>query len=72
MSKRLVDVLRAEAAGEDLQEGPHGVHVFAMRKDGSTYQIGYVSFSAIYQNTSGVMDAISRIKFGAAQRREEE
>lgn len=34
----LADVLRAEAAGEDLQEGPFGIHVCAMRKDGKLYE----------------------------------
>ena len=59
------DVLRAEAAGQDLQEGPCGLHVCAMRRDGRLYELGHVSETLIYQNPQAAHAAISRIKFRA-------
>jgi len=61
--KRFADVLRAEVAGVDLQEGPYGVHVFAMRQDRSVYELGSVSESMVYQNPAAAHAAISLIKF---------
>lgn len=60
----LADILRAETAGQDLQEGPHGVHVCAMRKDGGLYELGSVSEAMAYQDPAAAMRAIGHIKFG--------
>jgi len=66
MSKSpFTDVLRAEAAGLDLQEGQYGVHVYAMRQDGTLYELGSVSESMVYQDPQGARTMISRIKFQA-------
>lgn len=62
-SRLLADVLRAEAAGQDLHEGPHGVHVCAMRQDGTLYELGSVSESMVYQKPEAARAAIERIKF---------
>lgn len=59
----LADVIRAEAAGEDLQEGPFGIHVCAMRKDGELYELGSVSESMVFQDPKAARIAISKIKF---------
>lgn len=59
----LADVLRAEAAGADLQEGPHGVHVCAMRQDRTLYEIGSVIAELVYQDPQAARAAIERIKF---------
>jgi hypothetical protein len=57
------DVLRAEVAGLDLQEGPHGVHVWAMRQDRTLYELGSVSEALVYQNPDAARAVIERIKF---------
>lgn len=62
-SRLLADVLRAEAAGQDLQEGPHGVHVCAMRQDRTLYELGSVSEALVYQDPQAARAAIDRIKF---------
>ena len=62
-SRMLADILRAEAAGQDLQEGPYGVHVCAMRQDRTLYELGSVSESLVYQNPDAARAAIERIKF---------
>ena len=59
----LGDVMRAEHAGQDLQEGPYGVHVFAKRKDGTLYELGSVSEDMVYQDRALALAAIDRIKF---------
>ena len=59
----LADVLRAESAGQDLQEGDDGIHVCAMLEDGTLYEIGMVSDTMIYQDPRAAWKAISRIKF---------
>ena len=61
------DVLRAEVAGQDLQEGPYGLHVCAMRRDERLYELGHVSETLVYQNPQAAHAAISRIKFGVAR-----
>ena len=62
-ARLLADVLRAEAAGQDLQEGPHGVHVCAMRQDRTLYELGSVSEALVYQNPQAARAMIERIKF---------
>jgi hypothetical protein len=62
-ARLLADVLRAEAAGQDLQEGSNGVHVCAMRQDRTLYELGYVSEALVYQNPEAARAAIERIKF---------
>jgi hypothetical protein len=62
-ARLLADVLRAETAGEDLQEGPHGVHVCAMRQDRTLYELGSVSEALVYQDPQTARAAIERIKF---------
>ena len=59
----LTDVLRAEAAGEDLQETDDSIVVCAMRADGTLYELGSVSAIAAMQDPNGARAAISRIKF---------
>ena len=59
----IADVLRAEAAEVDLQGRGHEVKAVAMREDGAFYTMGYVSASAIYQDTARACRAISDIKF---------
>ena len=55
--------MRAETAGQDLQEGPHGIHVCAMRQDRTLYELGSVSEALVYQDPQGSSAAIERIKF---------
>lgn len=62
-SQLLSDILRAEVAGEDLQEGPHGILVCAMRQDGTLYEIGRVSMALVMQSPEGAHAAIEHIKF---------
>lgn len=62
-SRLLADVLRAETAGQDLHSGPHGVHVCAMRQDGTLYELGSVSAALVYQKPEAARAAIERIKF---------
>lgn len=62
-ARLLADVLRAETAGQDLQEGPHGIHVCAMRQDRTLYELGSVSDALVYQNPQAARAAIERIKF---------
>ncbi len=62
-SRLLADVMRAEVAGKDLEEGPHGVHVLAMRQDGTRYELGSVSAEQCYQDPDGARLLINRIKF---------
>jgi hypothetical protein len=62
-ARLLADVLRAETAGQDLQEGPHGVHVCAMKQDGTLYELGSASESLVYQQPDAARAAIERIKF---------
>ena len=59
----LADVLRAEVADEDLQDGPHGIHVCAMTADGDLYELGSVSRSLVVKNPREAWRAINRIKF---------
>ena len=62
-ARLLADVMRAEAASQDLQEGPHGVHVCAMRQDRTLYELGSVSEALVYQDPQAARAAIERIKF---------
>jgi hypothetical protein len=62
-ARPLADVLRAEAAGQDLHEGPHGVHVCAMRQDRTLYELGSVSEALMHQDPQAARAAIERIKF---------
>ena len=64
LRERYADILRAEVAGEDLQEGPGCIHVCAMRIDGTLYKLGHVSADLCYQDRAAADFAISRIKFG--------
>lgn len=59
----LADVLRADACGKDLQEGPYGIHICAKRPDGSLYELGSVSETLVYQNPQAARTLIERIKF---------
>lgn len=67
-AERLTDTLRAEARGQDLREGPYGVHVYAMRNDGTLYELGSVSESMVYQDPQAARAAIERIKFARVPR----
>ena len=60
------DILRAEAAGEDLHETDKDpdLRVCAMKSDGQLYEIGVVSLALIYQQPEAARQAIARIKFG--------
>ncbi len=62
-ARLLADVMRAEVAGEDLQEGEFGVHVCAMRQDRTLYELGSVSAEMCYQDPDAARLAIRRIKF---------
>lgn len=64
LRERYADILRAEVAGEDLQEGPGCIHVCAMRIDGTLYELGHVSADLCYQDRAAAHFAISKIKFG--------
>jgi hypothetical protein len=66
-ARYLADVLRAEAAGQDLREGRYGVHVYAMREDGTLYELGNVSAQTVYKNPDEARMAIERIKFERAR-----
>jgi hypothetical protein len=62
---RLADVMRAEAAGKSLAEGEQQrVHVLAMRRDGTLYELGHISANLVYQDPAGAKILIERIKFG--------
>lgn len=65
MSQRrfLTDVLRAEAAGQDLHDTGHSVVVCAMRQDRTLYEIGSVSDALILQDPAAAKAAVDRIKF---------
>lgn len=63
MKQDLEDILRAEAFGLDLQDGPFGVHVYAMKKDGKLYELGSVSSDVVFQDPTSAMQLISKIKF---------
>ena len=60
-------VLRAEAFGVDRILGPLGLHIHAMRADGSLYQLGSVSDATMEQDPKGAEMAIQRIKFNMAE-----
>lgn len=62
-SQTLADVMRAETAGQDLRDGPHGIHVYAMRQDQSLYELGSVSAETVYQDPNAARELIQRIKF---------
>lgn len=62
-SEQLADVMRAEIAGVDLQEGPNGVHVIALDSEGEAYELGFVSFELVYQDRQAALNMIERIKF---------
>ena len=62
-ARLLADVLRAEIAKLDLQEGQHGLHVLAMRQDRTLYEIGSVSENLVLQNPKMARSLIDRIKF---------
>lgn len=62
-AEHLSNILRAETAEQDLQEGPSGVHVCAMRADSTLYALGFVSDSLVYQNPQAAHAAIERIKW---------
>lgn len=64
----LADVLRAEMAGEDLQDAGHCVVVCAMQQDQSLYEIGRVSAALVYQNPDAARSAIEQIKFARRTR----
>lgn len=57
---QLADVMRAEEAGLDLQDGPNGIHVFAMDAAGELYELGHV---AIGDSKIDMLRRISLIKF---------
>jgi hypothetical protein len=63
----LADILRAEAAEQDLQETEDGldIYVCAMARDGDLYELGSVSATFCHQNPHAAHRAISRIKFAA-------
>lgn len=67
MSKELLtDVLRAEAANQDLQEDDQGnIVVCAMREDGTLCELGTVTMAMVFQDADAARYAISRIKFAA-------
>lgn len=65
LAERLTDVLRAECASQDLRKGTWGVHVMAMRQDGSLYEVGHVSDALIWHDLTAAHAAINRIKFFA-------
>lgn len=60
---QLVDAMRAEHAGVDLDDMGHEIRVNAMREDGTLYTLGYVSAALCYQNPVGASLAVSHIKF---------
>ena len=70
--KLYADILRAEVAGEDLQEDDQGnIEVCAMAgadgdglRVGDLYVLGTISSSLVFQNPEAAHYAISRIKFG--------
>ena len=59
----LRDVMRAEHAGKDLQEHQFRMCVFAMRQDGTLYELGSVCMLSMLQDKFGSLRAIERIKF---------
>lgn len=62
-ARLLADVMRAEAAGQDLHDGEHRIHVCAMRQDRALYEIGQVSADLVFQRPEAALAAIKRIKF---------
>ena len=57
-------VLRAEALGLDLEEGPYGIHVFAVDEPATRrVELGHVSYALIFQDPDMARAAIERIKF---------
>jgi hypothetical protein len=62
--KLLGDVLRAEAAGLDLQDGQYGMHVYAMRENGTLYELGSVCTALVLNEPEVTRAIIERIKFG--------
>ena len=69
-ARHLAAVLRAEAAGQDLLEGPNGMHVYAKAQDGRLYELGWVSDALIYQDPEGARKALERIKFARRDTKE--
>ena len=63
----LACVLRAEASGRDRIRGPFGLHIQAMRADGSLYQLGSVSDACLGQDPEGAEKLIQRLKFNMAE-----
>ena len=64
LREQLANALRAECAGGDLLPGPFGMHVYAKRADGSLYELGSVSYEALYQSPEAARQFIERLKFG--------
>ena len=67
----LADILRAESSGQDLQESDsgQGIHVCAMLKDGTLYDVGAISMALTYQDPRAAMMAVERIKFSSTRKR---
>lgn len=63
---RIVDVLRAEASGEDLALASTGLRVVALAKraDGTLYQLGSVDLACALQiGSPGLHSMLDRVKF---------
>ena len=63
LRERLTNVMRAESYGLDLKHTIDGITVFAMRKDGTLYELGSVSAEAAAQYPEDTRKTIERIKF---------
>ncbi len=66
--ERILDALRAEAAGEDLRMDPRGlrVQVCGMRRDGSLYELGSVDLACALQvGSPGLREMADRARFGS-------
>ena len=60
----IADILRAEYYGKDLLQNDNKIVICAMRKDGSLYELGWVSKQfAMQQNKELVKSVIDKIKF---------
>jgi len=68
----LADILRAEAAEQDLQETEDSlcIYVCAMTRDGDLYELGSITTTFYYQHPRAAQRAISLIKSAAWGRKE--
>jgi len=62
-ARLFADILRAETAGQDLQDDGHCIIVCAMKQDRILYEIGRVSAALVYQNPDAARAAVEHIKF---------